>query len=544
MRRMLPFLVLMAGSAALLLGGVGRLPLLGRDEALYAEAGREMLASGDWITPRVNGGPFLEKPPLYYWLAAGSYRVFGVSPFAARLPAALLALLAVGLTAALGARAWGARAGWLAGMALATCLQMAIIGRMGLMDAPLTTLTVVAVAAYASWRGRPRLALAAAFGLCVGLAVLLKGGAGLAAVGVVAVHTAYLAARARRLTIAWRGLAATTLAGVVAAGVAAPWFVAMAARHGETFGATLLLREHLHRIAHPMQGHGGSVLTYLGVTVLGFFPWVVFLPGAFRGHAGESEQAAWWRGLCVVWMLVVLIPFSLVRTKLPGYITPLFPPMALLAGAVLDCRRRGKDGRAAWGAMVAMAGLFAGLVCLLPAAGARLGERIGVSHEARLLVGPSIVWAVGYGVIAVGAGGALAGRVVPALALVTGGQMVVLAAVLVGVLPAVSPFLGGGSAALAMRAARELPRARIVLYETHPETVNFALRRSVPTYDKDRQAELRAELAAGDVALIAPVGEEDFWSRLPARRTWRAGDRVLLDLPAWASRDGEGAGER
>jgi len=111
---------LLLGAAIIFLAGLGWLPLVERDEALYAEAAREMVASGDWITPRVNGVPFLEKPPLYYWMAGVSYQLFRVSPFAARLPSALSAILTVMLVFSVGSRVWGWRAGLLGGVALAT----------------------------------------------------------------------------------------------------------------------------------------------------------------------------------------------------------------------------------------------------------------------------------------------------------------------------------------------------------------------------------------------------------------------------------------
>ncbi len=175
-------------AALVLLAGLGRLPLYGRDESLYAEAAREMHASGDWVVPRVNGVEFLEKPPLNYWLAAASYRVFGVSPLAARIPAALLGLATVLLVAGIGMRLWGRRAGLLAGFVLASCLQMAFIARLGIMDVPLMFLTTWALSQYVRWRQTGRLRAAVAFGLLVGLAMLLKSLAGSSPRLVVFVH--------------------------------------------------------------------------------------------------------------------------------------------------------------------------------------------------------------------------------------------------------------------------------------------------------------------------------------------------------------------
>jgi len=526
------FALLAAATTALFLAGLGRLPLFGRDEALYAEAGREMLASGDWITPRVNALPFLEKPPLYYWLAGLCYRAVGVSPFGARLPAALMAILTVLLTARIGARAWGPRAGMLAGLALAASLQMAMIGRMGIMDAPLTCLTVLALLAYERWRDRGSLAGASAFGVCLGAAALLKGAAGLVPLAVAVAHALIWRPRhGAGRSLPTRSAARAALAVVAFLVVAAPWFIAMNARHGSAFGATLFLREHVRRVLQPMQGHGGPLWFYLPIILVGFFPWVMFaLPGA-RREAHESEKRAFWRSLAVVWTLVVLVPFSVVSTKLPGYVTPLFPALALLAGADLSGRWE-QPRRAPWVAALVAAALLAALVLVLPAAGARIGERVGAAREARLLVGPAAAWAAGYLVVAAGAVLGLTGRMRSGLAMTAAGQAVCLLSLLAGVLPVLSPYLGGASATLALRAEKELPGRQIVLYETNPETVNFVLRRAVPTYDDDQKEQLLAHVQEMPTALIAPLGEEAFWRTLPARRRWREGDRVLLDVSA------------
>lgn len=543
MRRAVPFLLLMIGSAALLLGGLGRLPLLGRDESLYAEAAREMAATGDWITPRVNGGPFFEKPPLNYWLAAVCFRTFGVSTFAARLPAALAALLTVALTAALGARLWGRRAGLLAGIALLTSLQIAIIGRMGIMDVPLMCLTTLALLAYARWRtarGPSLILMPIGFGLSVGLAVLLKGLAGLLPVGIAGLH--WLASCLPRRGVAsatgshtrsiLRPFLAVLTVVLVCLAVAVPWFHAMANLHGNPFVSTLLGREHLARIAQPMQGHGGSVLYYLGVIAVSFFPWIIFLPPALLSRAGRADQAqALWHSLLVVWFAAVLIPFSLISTKLPGYVTPLFPAMALLVGAELD-RRLDEPRRALWIAVIVGAVALAGLTSLLPSVGARLGDPIGAAHAASRLIPPAVVWIAGYGVIVLGAATALSRRAHAALALVVTGQMVAVGAVLIGILPVLSPYLEGGrESRLAELAQRELPQSQVVLYDTRPEAVAFVLGRPVRCYGRDEAEQALSLLKDGPTALIAPAKDEGLWEGLPVRRVWSVGDRVLLDIP-------------
>jgi len=518
--------LLIGGSAILFLGGLGWLPLFGRDEALYAEAAREMLAAGDWITPYVNGVFFFEKPPLYYWLAGLSYSAFGVSPFAARLPAALMAILTIAVTARLTARVWGPRAGLLAGLALATSLQMIMIGRMGIMDMPLTCLIALALLAYAQWRRHGGLLAGVAFGMLVGLAVLLKGMAGGLAPAVAVVHAVAYRRGPRRISVG-----SVLLAAAAFALIAAPWFIAMAVRHGEGYAATLFLREHLTRMVQPMQGHGGPVFYYLALIAVSFFPWVVFLPAGIRHREPHDEQKSFWRSLLVVWIAVVLIPFSLVSTKLPGYVTPLFPAMAILVGVELD-RRLAEAGRAPWAAAVAGALLLGPVFALLPLAGDRLGARVGALSDAWPLVLPTAFWVGGYAVIAMGGIEGYAGRFRRGIGFLAAGQTVTVGALLIGILPVLSPYLGGGSANLAERAQREMPESRIVLYETRPETVAFTLRRTVPVFSRNQTPELMAALRDTPTALIAPTKEAEFWAGLPYRRSWRHGLDILLEVPA------------
>ena len=541
----LALLLVIAFAAFVFLAGLGRLPLFGRDEALYAEAAREMHASGDWITPRVNGADFFEKPPLLYWLDALAYSALGPTPLAARLPAALLGILAVAVTASIASRVWGKRAGILAGLMLVTCPLVVMVARMGIMDMPLTCLVTLALLAYARWSRRGGLAPAAAFGLLVGLAILLKGLAGGLALAIALIHALVYRRQPRMIS-----LVSVALALIAATLVAAPWFLAMAARHGEGYTAVFFVREHLVRMAKPMQGHGGGVYYYLAWIAFAFFPWVAFLPAALRRRPDQNDDQAFWRSLAIVWFLLVLIPFSLIKTKLPGYIVPLFPPMAMLVAAELD-RRLETPGRAAWVAAIAGGAVFAAAFALLPALAARLGQRYDPSSDARLLVVPAACWVGGYAASVSGAFHALAGRTRAALAFMVSGQAVIIGSLLIGMLPVLSPYLGGGPAHLAQLAQRELPGQPVVLYETRPETVAFALRRSVPVFSRNQKSEVLAEMAKGPTALIAPLEEREFWQSLPHGRLWIRGLDVLLDAHKLPSNDKEdvvgnsgGRGER
>jgi 4-amino-4-deoxy-L-arabinose transferase-like glycosyltransferase len=527
--------MLLAGSVLLLFGGLGQLPLFSRDEALYAEASREMYAGGDWITPRINALAFYEKPPLYYWATAVCLHIFGVSPFAVRFPAALAAVLTILLTALLGTRLWGRRAGFLAGLALLLSLQIPIIGRMGIMDMPLTCLILLTLLAYEQWCRRPRFSKVLQLGLCIGLAILLKGMAGLIAPAIIFFHI-LLFQRAKGKSL----ILPAAVAIIIAAALAAPWFIIMGIRHGGAYGATFFIHEHLIRMTKPLQGHSGPVWYYLGIMLISFFPWIMLLPAALcHREAPFDKEKAFWRSLAMVWMGLVLIPFSLMQTKLPGYITPLFPALALLAGAELD-RRLNRPGRAPWIAIMLGAMLLAGGALYLPAYAA---TRTGIALDPRQLTTITLICGCGYFIMLLGG---LAGLLRPAVVgiwMLSIGQLLVVAAVLFGVLPAASPYLGGSEAQLAAIAQRELPKSKILLYHTYPEGVAFVLQRPAPVYNGKNQAELIKELQTGPSALLARARDKHFWEQLPRRRMWRAGGHVLLDIPKIGER-GEGLGAR
>ncbi len=326
-------------------------------------------------------------------------------------------------------------------------------------------------------------------------------------------------------------LASILLALAVSLAVAVPWFSVMVKRHGDAFVSTLLGREHLARIVEPMQGHGGFVLYYLGLIAVSFFPWVVFLPVALFSRARPTDDVqAFWRSLLTVWFAVVLILFSLIRTKLPGYVTPLFPAMALLVGVDLD-RRLSAPGRGAWIAVIVGAVVLAGLTSLLPMYGAREGERVGAAEAASRLIPGVAVWVGGYVIILAGALLALARRAPIGLGVVIAGQTTVLAACLLGVLPVVSPYLEGGrESRLAEIAVRELPDSQVVLYDTRAEAVAFVLGRTVPSYAREERERVLSLSAERPTALIVPTEAGELRRELSVRREWSVGDRLLLDV--------------
>jgi 4-amino-4-deoxy-L-arabinose transferase-like glycosyltransferase len=355
---------------ALLLLRLGSVPLLGPDEPRYARVAVEMQRASEWVTPTLQGEPWLEKPPLYYWLAGAAFGVLGETEAAARAPSVLALLALAGASALFGARLYGSAAGLHAGFVAGTSLLPFAYGRAASMDMLLAAsvtlaiglagLRLVGIAGRTAWAG----AAAAA-----GLATLAKGPLGLLLPGLVVV--AYVLA-----TREWRWLRdAITLTAVAAfAVVAFPWYAAILHDQGQRFVDVFLLNHNLQRFTSTIHNHPGPPWYYLPVLFLGLVPWSgLLVPGLLRAAPRASRRDLF----VLLWLLVPLAFFSLAASKLPGYILPCVAPLAILMGRAADLliRQAATPESRLSGRVVALVGLVVGaLVAAAPAALARMQE--------------------------------------------------------------------------------------------------------------------------------------------------------------------------
>ena len=311
------------------------------DEAIYADISRHMADSGDWVLPVFNGEPRFDKPPLVLWMAAAAMRLLGPGELAVRLPSYLFGLAGVALTGAFAARLFSPRAGFFAALVLATSLLWFIEGRIGLLDTALSVF--VALAVYFVRRideghGPSHLGL----WLALALGVLTKG-----PVAVVLVGGAAL------LGLGWRRFLRHLLGGWTLAGlalflaVALPWHVAIYRRAGAAWVNEYFGYHMITRFTRPIEAHGYDWYFYVPVLAAGLLPWSGLALAALwdvgsrwiRGHRASTgaRLLGWWAG-------AVLLFFTLSRTKLPGYVLPAFPALAMLLGAWLDERARRPPG--------------------------------------------------------------------------------------------------------------------------------------------------------------------------------------------------------
>ena len=330
------------GAAALYLAPLGLRGLVGPDEPRYASIAREMAASGDWVTPVLWGEPWFEKPVLLYWLGAAAHAA-GFEDFT-RLPAALLGLGFLGFFYWIVRRWFGAAEARAAAAILATSAGWTAFSDIGGFDMPLAVFTGAALLCLLPWIDNPaakRTALPA-FGALLGLAVLSKGLAA-PAIAFLALLPLLCETPRRALDLA----APRTL--IPFALVALPWYGACLARNGEAFWSEFIWEHHVERFFTSSLEHVQPFWFYLPVTALFLLPWTPLLatlrPAEIAADRRLRFLAAWAGGL--------LLLFSVAVNKLPGYVLPALPPLAVLL-AVGWVRR---PSRAA--ALVAAASLLA-----------------------------------------------------------------------------------------------------------------------------------------------------------------------------------------
>ncbi len=334
-RRVASGTLLVAVVVVLYFGFLGRPPLMDPDEGRYAEVPREMLADGDFVTPQLNGVPYLEKPPLYYWGTALTLRLFGPAEFGARAFGAAMAVAGVLLTYWMGAVLGGPRVALFGAAVLATSPLYYIIGRLNTIDMTVGVLLIATIfpAYLVLSRDRGRGYVYAAYaGAALGF--LAKGLIGI--VFPVAILGLWAAARWR-----WRDLG--RLVSPVGAGifllVVLPWLILVQQANPDFFWF-FFVREHVLRYLSTTHGRYRPFWYLLPFVPLGLLPWLPLVWRAWRGTrsrtaAAVARVAGSDRLLLVLWVGFILAFFSASDSKLITYIIPVFPPLAVLCGARL-----------------------------------------------------------------------------------------------------------------------------------------------------------------------------------------------------------------
>jgi 4-amino-4-deoxy-L-arabinose transferase-like glycosyltransferase len=309
------------------------------DEGLNAEAAREMLASGNLVVPTFNYKLRSAKPALLYWCQIGCYQLLGVNETAARLPSALATLLAIFGVYELGRRAFAARTALLAGLILTTSIAVLGASHFANPDALLLACTTWTIALYfRHWQTGGTWSLYGAAVACA-LAVLAKGPVGFLMPAAMVFLFLLWQRQLRRLIDLRLGEAF-----FVFFLVAAPWYIWVGTETKGQFLKEFLFTHHFDRTTTPMENHDGSPFYYVGVLLAGFLPWSIFYGpaavNAWRQSKEESAQAI--LRFLAIWFAIWFVGFSVVKTKLPNYILPLYAALALLTADALERWRTGE----------------------------------------------------------------------------------------------------------------------------------------------------------------------------------------------------------
>jgi 4-amino-4-deoxy-L-arabinose transferase-like glycosyltransferase len=328
-------ILLLAISSFSLFFRLGSLPLAGPDEPRYARVAEEMKEQGRWVTPMLEGKPWLEKPPLYYWITIPFLSISGPIEIAARIGPALCALITALAVFYLGSVLWGRLAGLLGASILLTSMGFIGFGRSASTDMPFTCCFTLAMAILATAvkknSGTARILLAYPF---LGLAILGKGPVAIllaAGIGI----SFWLLDENGNLQNRWHIWAGCA----VAAAVAVPWFWLAFRENGYSFISTFFLNHNIARYVTGIHHHSQPVYYFIPVLIALLFPWSGCLVLLARSPLKSILSWREWDSRTVFlfcWALFPILFFSFSDSKLAGYILPSFPPIALLMGARLS----------------------------------------------------------------------------------------------------------------------------------------------------------------------------------------------------------------
>lgn len=333
--------------------GLGHLPLVGPDEPRYAQVAREMFLRRDLITPTLGGHTWFEKPALLYWLMIGSYRLFGVSEWAARLGPAICGLSTIFSVWSIGRSVersssvgnWRDFGLW-SGLIATSCLGLIVFSRAASFDIVITATTSLALCCFIkselTLETRDRFLLLAGFYVFVGLSLIAKGLVGVVIpFGVVGVY--YLLRRRWPNRTVWLSLVWGLPLTLVAA---APWYGPVIAKHGWLFIDEFFVQHHFARYVSNKYHHPQPIYFYPAILLMLVVPWTPLLVDALIGAKNwkwrDKENSSRFLLFALAWVLFPVVFFSFSGSKLPGYILPTIPAASLLIASALTNANEGK----------------------------------------------------------------------------------------------------------------------------------------------------------------------------------------------------------
>lgn len=508
--------------AVLYLGEIGGYPLQDPDEGRYAEIPREMIESGDWVTPKLNYVVYFEKPPLFYWLVAISFEIFGLNDAAARGVSALAGILTVLMTFFLGRSMLGVRAALFGAGILASSPIFFVLAEALTIDMVLTAcMTATMASFYAAHVSEKKTWWILAVSLSAGLGVLAKGPVALVVPGIVAL--AYILWRRD-----WRTLGALLRPGPILLFVAVvvPWFV-LVSRANPEFLHFFFVREHFERFTAEV-GHPEGPFFYVPVLLLGPLPWTAVAIGLACTRAGRQSLAEVPReakSFLLIWGGLIIAFFTVASSKLATYILPALPPLALVAGGWLDRVVERTELAAAVARWLGTAMLVLGGIALLAAAVAfplesMLAQTFGGDDED--------VAAIAGAVLRTGLAFSLFGWFVGWSRL--GGRQNAATAMLLLILGMGLGVFGALPGRAMVKSSQEIAEAVEAEYRDGDLVVLYKkLWQGMPFYTERRVGMIRSFDEVWHGVSISPEREQHYWADLaPLIREWDSGRRVFL----------------
>jgi len=322
--------ILLALLAILYLFGSNVLPLIPPDEPRYSQVARQMFESGDWITPRLENHPWFEKPVLLYWLMCLSFKIFGVTEFALRFPSAISALICVYLTYNSVRKTAGESTALVSAIILGTSAFFVAFSHAATFDMLLTVCVAASLWSFFEFEALSgkKLPLFAAYAFC-GLGILAKGFVAPVVIALTAAIYWYTEHRFRDLS------KLHLIKGILlAAFVAGVWLVPVTLIHGSFFWNDFFVQHHLARYTSSHFHRAESVFFFVPIVLLGMYPWTAALFCGYRD--GRADQQRKLMRFSFIWFFSSFVFFSLSRSKLPGYILPLAPPLAVMAALFIQ----------------------------------------------------------------------------------------------------------------------------------------------------------------------------------------------------------------
>ena len=440
---------------------LGFVTLFDVDEAVFSTATKEMVQSGNLITPTYNGENRYDKPILFYWLMAASYEVWGINNFAARLPSALAAVC-LALALFLFVRcSHGEKRAFYAALSFVLSIYFLIYSRSAVTDMSLTLFISISLFSfYLSTVYRSGAPVKASRYLCgfyafSALAFLTKGLIGIVfPFGIALIYLYAVEGKGGlRKIITMKGIVIFLL-------LSAPWYSAQVFINGREFIDQFFIKHHFKRFAGVVSGHSGPIYYYIPVLLIGLFPWVAFLPSGIRAAFREKDRL---NLFAFIWAAFIITFFSLSTTKLPNYILPAVPAaVILIASGMIE----GETNRGRF-AYLFMALLAAALGCGLLFSRSYL-TRYGIQEDGGIIVAGAVMVAV----ILVDLYAVIGKKsLYPVLFCLMG---ILIAVLLVKALPAAGEYLQGTLYRYSLYAKEKLPPdERIITYGINNPSVVF-----------------------------------------------------------------------